>query len=171
MPFELINSSEIEVGDPVTAALLSKVKNSLDNLNTRTTAIESAARKVEVFEAVIYNATKFSPLNGLLFYQASFDFTLTNAVIGIWEAGVLTGFLEVDVKKNTSRNPAGFTTVFTAEPIIDFSTAVDYQDSAQGTFDNAAKNIVAGDWLRLDITQAPTNGPIPMFAVIIFGEV
>lgn len=172
MAFEVINTSEVDVGDPVTRSLLLKIKNSLDDLQSRTTAVEASGGRVDVFsDFVVYNSASFSSLNGLLLFRASADFTLTEARIAIFEAGTFSGFLEIDVKKSPDLDPSNFVTVFNTKPIIDYSTAVDWMESDPGDYDNAEKDIVAGEYLRLDITQVPTGNVLPMFMVIIYGEV
>lgn len=171
MPFQVINASEIEVGDPVTAQLLGKVKNSFDDHETRIGNVEAASGTVVVFDEVVYNASEFTTLTGLLIFRASFDFTLTEAKLAIFEKGSYTGFLEVDIQKGASLDPMDFATVFTAKPVINYSTISDYGEGVSGSYDVAEKDILAGEYLRLDITEVPVGGPVPTFVLIFYGEV
>jgi len=171
MAFIAINTNLLDVGDPIKKEILDLVKDNFDDHESRIVQVESVISKIDVFNDVVYNASVFSTALGIIFFQASNAFTLTEAKITIFEKGSLTGFLEVDIKKNTSLNPAGFASVMTTRPLIDYSTAASYDDSTNAVFDNSAKNILPGDWLRLDITQAPTGGVIPKFNIQVFGEV
>lgn len=158
------------VGDPITYIDWNvNISNAADH-ELRIGALELVSANIQVMNGAIHNASSFTTLTGFKFWQAPFAFTLTSAVVGIWEKGALTGTLEVDVKRNTSRNPAGFSTVFTTKPSILYSGAVDYQDSTNGVFDIVQKNLIAGTWLRFDLTQVPTSGTISKLSFVLFGE-
>lgn len=170
MPFQVINSSEIDVGDALKKELFDKVKNSLDDLNTRLGSVESGGSKIEVFRYTIMNAASSSTMTGLDYFIANSAFNLTNATVQIFEKGTLTGTLEIDVKKSTTNlNGPSFTTVFSTKPSVNLTTAADYAVSTNQVFNTATTAIAVGNILRLDITQLPT-GTIGKFIVSVFGE-
>jgi len=171
MAFTIINLSEIEVGDPVTASLMAKVKGNDDDHEARIVALEGNDKRVDVFNDQWFNPNVFSTLTGLEMWRASQDFTLTEGIAGIFLKGSLAGTFEIDIKKSPDRDPSNFVTVFTTKPSITFASASDYDDSVNGVYDNTAKNVTAGDYLRLDITQMPTGGALTKFYIHVYGEV
>lgn len=171
MAFEVINSAEIEVGDPVKAELFTKIKNSLDDHETRINAQESSANRVIIFDALILNAVSANTLTGLMAGNAPQQITLTECYVQIFEKGSLTGTLEIDIKRNTTPNNTGMTSVFTTKPKITYASAADYDKSSNQVFNGAQATITAGDHLRLDITQLPGSGTIGKFIVYLAGEV
>lgn len=171
MAYSAINASEIEVGDPVTASLLGKVRGNDVDHETRLVALEGITSRVQVFDEIILNAGSFSTLTGLIYWRSPLAFTLTEAKITIFTKGSLGGTLEVDVKKNTSPNPAGFSSVFTTKPSITYASVSDYDSSTNAVFDNTAKSVDAGDFLRMDITQTATGGIVSKFILHVYGEI
>jgi hypothetical protein len=171
MAFTVINANEVEVGDPVTASLGTKIKDNFDDHEARILAVEALQNKVIVFMDTFYNAAQFTDVDDLIRYNATFDFTLTEAKIYIFTKGSLTGTLELDVKKNSSLNPAGFSSVFTTKPSIDYSTISNYGSSTNQVLDATAKNISAGDWLKVDITEMPGGGIVGKYVFVVYGEI
>lgn len=171
MAFEVINASEIEVGDPVKAELFNKIKNSLDDHETRINSQEASANRVIIFDAIILNAASANSFTGIMGGNAPQQITLTECYVQIYEKGSLTGAIEIDVKRNTTPNDTGMVSVFTTKPKITYSGAVDYAKSSNQVFNGAQSTITAGDHLRLDITQLPASGTIGKFIVYLAGEV
>lgn len=169
MAFQVININEIEVGDPIKAELFNKIKNSLDDLDSRTTNVEAGVGKVIVFDYLVGNANTAATITGIVDFEAYSDFTLTYAAVQIYEKGSLTGNLEIDVKLSTTDLDDGsFNSVFSTLPSIDYSTASDYDKSTNAVF--STTTISTGDYLRLDITELPSNGAIGKFRVLVYGE-
>lgn len=171
MAFEVIDPNEIDVGDPLKKELFDKIKNSLDNHEDRIDELETGARKVDVFKFPILNGSAANSFTGITYYVADENFTLTSATITIFEKGVLTGSIEIDVRKSvTDLNGTSFTSVFTTRPKITMASASDYETSSNQVFDNAQISISEGDFIRLDITELPTNGVLGKFIVNVYGE-
>lgn len=171
MAFQVINSNEIDVGDPIRKELWDKVKNSLDDLDERTNELESGASKISVFKFPVLNAASANTFTGLAYYIADENFTLTSASITIFEKGSLTGALEIDVEISTTNlAAASFSSVFTTRPKITWSTATDYATSTNQVFDNTKIAVSVGDILRFDITEMPSSGVLGKFIVNVFGE-
>lgn len=171
MAFTTINSSSIEVGDALKKELFDLIKSNEDDLDTRVTALSVGAKKVELFKYVLLNGSSFSTATGLDYYQAIESFTITNAEIRIFEKGSLTGSIEIDVKKSTTNmDNASFTTIFTTKPKLILASVSDYDTSTNQVFNSGQISMTAGDILRLDITIAPTNGPLPKLQIIVYGE-
>lgn len=171
MAFEVINSAEIEVGDPIKAELFSKIKNSLDDHETRINSQETSANRVIIFDALLLNAVSANSFTGIMGGNAPQQITLTECYVQIYEKGSLTGAIEIDIKRNTTPNDTGMTSVFTTKPKITYSGASDYDKSTNQVFNGAQATITSGDHLRLDITELPGGGTIGKFYVYLAGEV
>jgi hypothetical protein len=170
MAFTSISSTSIEVGDALKKDLFDLIKGNEDDLNTRLTAVESSSKKIDVFKFLLLNGSSFSTVTGLAYFRAEDTFTITKAAIQIFEKNSLAGFLEIDILKSTTNlNSASFTSIFTTKPKITYSTAADYDISTNQVLNSAMINIVPGNYLRLDITIAPTGGVIPKILIDCFG--
>jgi hypothetical protein len=170
MAFTTINPSEIDVGDPLKKDLFDKIKNSLDDLNARQLATESGISRVDVFDGPVLIGAFAVTATGILHAVASRAFTLTECRIRIFEKnGISSGTLEVDVKKNTTFNDTGMSSVFTTRPSINFATAADYDFSTNQVFDGTKIDIDPDDVLRIDITSLPTG--LGKFYLQFYGEV
>jgi len=174
MAFVTINPAAIEVGDPVTADLLTKIKNNEDDHESRINSVEASNKKIEIFKYLILNGSSFSTATGLDYYRAEDTITVTKVAIQIFEKnGVVSGTLELDVKKSvTDLNSGSFTTIMTTKPSLDFSTAVDYQESTNQVINVASSTISPGQYFRLDITSTPSGsgGVAPKFLITVYGE-
>ena len=170
MAFVTIPSGDIDVGDPLKKDLFDKIKSNEDDLDSRVTSLEGGAGKVEVFNFPVVNASSASTLTGLSYWRASAAFTLIDAKVAIFEKGSLTGTLEMDIKKNTSLDAVGMTTVFTTKPSIAIAGASDYDESTNAVFDSGQISVAVGDYLRLDMTALPSP-VIGKFYVFLIGEV
>lgn len=157
-------------GDPVTSTLYNVVANDIIDHESRIALVEQVAARVSVFEDEVKNATMASSLTGIAFFRAPVDFILIEAKVSIFQHGVLTGTLEIDVHRQNSLNQTGSVSVFTTKPSLNFSTVVDYQESNNAVF-GAANEISEGQYLRLDITSMPTGGVLGHFYVTVYGEV
>lgn len=171
MAFTTIDPNSIEVGDALKKELFDLIKSNEDDLDSRVNALSVGAAKVEIFKYMLLNGSTFTTATGLDYYQAIEGFTITNAEIRIFEKGSLTGSIEIDVLKSvTNMDSPSFTTIFTTKPKIVLASAADYDTSTNQVFNGGQVTIAAGDILRLDITIAPTNGPLPKLQIIVYGE-
>lgn len=172
MAFTPINSTSIEVGDALKKELFDLVKTNLDDHETRINSVEATAKKIDVFKFLLLNGSSFSTATGIAYYRAEDDFTITKGAIQIFEKGILTGFVEIDIKKSTTdMDNASFTSIFTTKPKITYASAVDYQESTNQVLNSSMTSIVSGNYLRLDITITPTNtGVIPKLFITSYGE-
>ena len=161
---------DLDVGDPLRKEYFDKNKCNQDDINSRLGTVEAGAGKVFVFNFRVRNAIRADSLTCISLFKATFDFTLIDARLQAFEVGTLTGDLEIDVKKNTSPNPIGFTSVFTTRPLLDYDLISNYDESSNAVFDANQTDILDGDFLRLDVTSLPSNGVINSFYVTVIGE-
>lgn len=171
MAYSAITSTEVQVGKPVTSSLFTKVKDNFDDHESRILAVEAVTSQVVIFNFPILTAVTASTLTGVTYWRCPFDVTLTDCKVVAYEIGSLTGDLELDVKKNTSPDSTGMTSVFTTQPSLDYGTASDYDESSNAVFDASEQDVSAGEWLRLDITSLPSGGVVGKFNVYLVGEI
>lgn len=174
MAFTTIPDSLIQVGKSITRTLWKTyVKDNLDDHEDRINAVEGSANKIVIWDEVVRNAATLSnggTITGLDVYIAAANFTLIDAKVYIFEKGSLTGNLEIDFKKSSSSDFTSAVSVFTTKPKIDYSTASDYEESANTVFDNSTKDLAEGDYLRFDVTSMPGGGTLGKFGIILIGE-
>lgn len=171
MAFVTIPSNAIDVGDPITKDLWDKVKNNLDDLDTRTQATEASQNTILIFDNLVLNAQSSSTATGLAYYRVPFDINVTEALVQIFEKGSLTGELEIDFKRNSTPDNTGMTSIFTTKPKITYASAADYDDSTNQVIDQTQATIPEGHYIRFDVTEFPTGGVIGKFQILLKAEV
>lgn len=170
MAFTAISAAAVAVGKAITYSLMDLIRTNLDDLDSRMTVVEGVSNKIVVFDELIVNASSFSTLTGFAMYRVQAAFNLTDAKVYIFTKGSLTGTLEIDVQKASSSDFTSSVSVFTTQPSIVYSGASDYDESSNAVFDGTNKVLVAGDYLRLDITSMPTGGTLGKLGVYLIGE-
>jgi hypothetical protein len=169
--FSSISSLAIQVGSAIKKELWDKVKNNFDDHESRLNSVETVQKKIPVMKFDFRNATSLSTATGVYYWESDDDFTITDAFLRIYEGGSLTGTLQIDIKKSTTDlNGTSFFTIFTTRPSINLATDPDYSASTNQVFDPGQINVAKGDFLRLDITQFPTNGVLGKFLLTVYGE-
>jgi hypothetical protein len=170
MAYTPIPESSIQVGKALKKELFQAVRDSLIDHESRINSLALGAAPIEVFNFPILNASSAGSLTGLTYYRALSGFSVTTVQVEIFDKGIVTsGTLSIDVKKGTSLDGATFESILTSQPAIDFSTAADY-DIATGVLDVTKQSVLAGEVLRLDITNLPAI-PLGKFRVLVFGQI
>ena len=146
MSFVVINSSEIEAGDPVTQELFAKVKDSFDNHETRIQTVEAATLSAFPIKFEVISAYASPATTGIIYERIFHNITLTSGKIFVVDAGV-SGTTEIDIKYK--RGVGAFTSIFSVVPSVAFGLGDNYL-STNGVLSTA--EILSGDILRLDIT-------------------
>jgi hypothetical protein len=169
--FQNISSTLYQVGKAIRKELFTKIIGNIDDINSRTTLLESGANKVVVFDSTVKVRNNAQSLTGLNIWRAPATFTLLDARLVIFEKGTATGILEMDVKKSVDLDPLNFQSVFQVQPSIDFDDlgTQDFDQSNNTVFDINQSIVNAGEYLRLDITALPV--PIGKFQVYLIGEI
>lgn len=174
MAFTTLPDSIIQVGKSLTRTLFKTyIKDNLDDLDSRLTSVEGSAGKIVVIDDLVIGANNLSnasTITGLIIYRVPAAFSLIDAKISIFTKGSLTGTLQMDIKKSTSLDFSGASTVFTTLPSIAYSGASDYDESTNAVFDNTAKDVIEGNYLRFDITSLPSGDSFNKFHVYLIGE-
>ena len=167
MAYVPIDPDTIKVGDPITKELWDRIKNNFDDIDTRlNTAISGSGKIALMNEDILVGSNGITTTT--LTYEVIQDCIITEGAIQLFSKnGVSSGSLTIDVKKNSSTNPAGFNSVFSVQPTLNMASATDYQRSA-GVIDPAAQSLAIGTILKLDIISLPVG--IPRFRVNLIGE-
>jgi hypothetical protein len=169
MTFTTIPSGWLDVGDPTKKELFDYIKANEDDLNTRTTVIEAFGAGLDVFNFDLRNATNFTTLSNMFRKYISKPQTLNDCFIQIYAAGSLTGTVEIDILKSSTLNGT-YTSVFTTKPSIDVGVVADYGKSTNQVFSVSQVALIAGDYLKLNITSMPTGGVLSQLKIILTSE-
>lgn len=122
---------------------------------------------VEVFNHVVSIGSSAPTLTGLSYFMAPTPFNITSVRLLVYSKGaIVSGFLEIDIKKNTTPDSVGMTSILTTKPIINFSTDPDYTLNSGVIATPAVSN---NNFLRLDVTSIPT-GWVGQFQVLVYGS-
>lgn len=170
MAFSSIPSLLIDIGKATKKEIFDLIKGNFDDHESRLNTVEGAASKITPWNDVVLNASSASSITHLDDWRVPFNFDLISAHVAIYDKGVLTGILEMDIKKHTSNDFSLASTIFTTKPSIDFSTASSFSESTNGVLDAGQSALTVGEYLFLSFTQLPTNGVIGNFRVFLIGE-
>lgn len=174
MAFSSLASSLYNVGKPVVQSIFSTLKGNQDDLNSRLLTVEGAINKIDCFNGILVNvASGVSTISGAFgIYEAQSAFTLTDAVVGIFDVSgpSWSGTLRIDVQKSSSLDFSSSVSVFTTKPSISFSSPTNYTQSSNAAFSLVNKDVGAGDFLRVDIDALPSGGVLGLIQVKVTGE-
>ena len=123
--------------------------------------------KIEIFNITFTITKSTTSAIGVAHFKAPANLVISSCSLQLFNRG--SGYsspaiLEIDVKKNSTPEDTGMTSIFSIKPAMDFEDYVDY-DSVSGTLSTV--NVNSGDYLRLDITSIP-SGFIGSFQVIMY---
>jgi hypothetical protein len=94
-------------------------------------------------------------LTGLAYFRAPSNLNISVVVLQVFEKnGVVSGNLEMDLKRNTTPADAGMTSMFSVRPTLNFGVIADYATSS-GTL--STTSIPSGNFVRLDLTSIPSG--------------
>lgn len=169
MAYNAFTNSEIQVGKAIKKELWQKVKDNFDDHETRLAQAIAGGSKIEIFNIDFLTGSFGNTITGVLYHEALQDMSVIEGAIQIFDKnGIVSGILSIDVKKNSTPDNTGMTSIFTTAPSINFATANDY-DRSTGTLNTSTQNVLKGEILRLDITSLPVG--LGKFRIILIGEV
>lgn len=157
MAFSSIDLNTIKVGDPITRDLWVQLKDSLDDLDSRTTDIETATGSVPIFNQDV-SFVGFDISNPIIFYYRARQNFSINDFRGnlIGKQGITSGSLVFEFEKSNDTNNSNFSTILTSTLSFNFATDGDYAEKI-ATIDSGSNFITAGQILRVRVTNVPTN--------------
>ena len=154
------------VGDPITADDWALIKSNFDDHETRIAAGDVPV--VTVFNGKVFLNTLDPDLTGKDYFTVIQNITITSCYIQIFTKGTSTGALEIDLLKAPSLG-GSYTSIFTTKPSLTMASASNYDKSTNQVFDTNAA-CVAGEVIRLDLTQVPATSVLTQFLIICYGE-
>jgi hypothetical protein len=146
MAFTTIPASWVTSGQPCKEELFQRIKSNEDDLDTRTTALESSLVNESpiTFQVIGKCYDSPTPINFATdVIRVPFNIRLTSSVLYTASTAV-GGTLTIDVKYK--RGAAAWTTIFSSQPS---TTALSAFVIDTGTF--SVTDLDSGDFLRLDI--------------------
>jgi hypothetical protein len=157
MAFVAIDSSIIEVGDPITKEIMDLIKFNLDDLDARVTAVSVSGGSVYVlngdYSLIGYSSTQ----QDIFYYKAKQDFSVNEFSVQLFtKQGVVTGNLVLDLQKASNTNDANFSSILTTSLSFDFAVDADYS-SKSASIDAGLNDITSGQVLRIKVTGVPTG--------------
>ena len=125
------------------------------------------AAAYELFNATIQNATGATSLTGVAYFKVPANMSVTLVTLSLYtKGGISTGSLTMDLKKNSTPDNVGMTSIFDTLPTLNLATAADYATNA-GVLNATNKALTAGQWVRLDLTSIPAG--LSSFYVSVYG--
>jgi hypothetical protein len=123
--------------------------------DTITIAASAGTGTTEIFNTTVVIGAAAATITGVLHFKAPSNLTISSIVVQLYEKGsTSSGTLSVDIKKNTTPNNVGMTSIFSVQPSFNFAVVSDYATSS-GTI--STSSVTSGDYLRLDITSIPSG--------------
>lgn len=155
----------VSVGDSLKKELFDLYKANFDNHELRLLAQEAGGGKLSIINSDIHIGSS-GLLTGIYHYEVIQACIITECAFQLFEK-VASGTLTVDIKKNTTTNPAGFNSIMTTAPTIAMASASNYQ-RVSGVINTGLNSLSAGDIIRVDVTSLPIG--MSKFRVIVKAE-
>jgi hypothetical protein len=153
MAFITIPPSWLDVGDPTKKELFDRIKDDLDDLDSRVGGTEAALSNETPIQFEIqggYWRRSVPITNAATIIRIPFNITLTSAILFLEDDGT-AGTLDVDI--TYKRGAGAWTTIFSVRPSIAFGGGA--MSTTSGTL--SVTNLDAADLLKLDIITAMTD--------------
>lgn len=155
MAFDNLNTDEIQPGKPTKTELFRKTKDSLEDLDGRTTTVENAVSSFLELDFELYgDYSAFGTIDKAVVKRINFGIKIVAARLLILIAGT-GGTTEIDLLYK--RGAGAWTSLVTTRPSVGFGDG-DYAISTNGVLDAGEVNLSAGDLLAMDLTGSQTGG-------------
>lgn len=158
MAFVAIDSTTIEVGDALKKELFDSIKLNFDDHESRLQILAGGSGKINLMNNDIQiGSTATYLMTGVLYVEVIQQCIITGGSVQIFaKTPATSGSLTIDVKKNSTTNPTGFTSVFTTKPTLNFGSVSDYSKNS-GIVNASSQALAVGDIIRLDIIDLPVG--------------
>lgn len=152
MAYVAISTTQIETGDPVTNALMEKIRANFVDHETRVSDLEAALQQYPAMQFKVRGASSlYVPVTGVEHIRLFNNITLVGGRVFVFVAGS-AGTVEIDVQYK--RGGAAFASIFSTKPSVAFG-AGDYALSSNGVLSVTELDIA--DILRLDVVTSQTD--------------
>lgn len=157
------NPVEKIVGDPIVKEIFDVYDANFVDIDARLTSLSGGSGVVSFFNDDIIPVNP----NEKVYVEVLQDCIITEVAIQLYEkAPATTGSLSIDIKKNTSTNPSGFTSIMSIPPSLNIALASNYQRTT-GVINVASQSLTAGNILRFEISSLPFG--LQKFRLIVKG--
>ena len=176
MAFTVIPTEWLEVGKAIKKRLFTRIKDNLDDHETRIDGLESGANKVEIFNFEVMgfiNDYAASELIQIGTYRAANDTTITEVKLILMNgssspASTADGALSIDLQKS-SDNGATWNTILSGQPVIEDGVSASGSESGLVTFILGGEDILVDDIIRVNVTsKKDTQGS---FLITVYGDI
>lgn len=169
MTFISIDPATIQVGKAIKKELFDLIKGNFDDHETRLQGLSGTSGLAPLINETVYVGSNATPLlTGIYYLEIIQQCVATSLAIQIFEkAPASIGQLKIDVRKNTSTNPAGFVSIMTTQPLIDMTTDSDFVRKT-GIIDTSKQLLSVGTIVRIDITSLPVG--LQKFRIVLTGD-
>lgn len=177
MAYVTIPPSWITVGEAIKKRLLTRVKDDLDDHETRINALEGGNTKIDIFNFGVsgyFTHYSTAELKGIGFYQAPSSVIITQAKITLISHSLSpavsssAGILEIDLERSVD---GGLTwaSILSVRPSIGAGVSADGSSSSLVSFITGGETLAAGDRLRVNVTSLKTTQG--SFSVSVYGDI
>jgi hypothetical protein len=157
MAFVTIDPNKIKIGDPITKDLWDLLKNNLDDLDTRVTALSSASIIISALNGDV-SFVGYSALRPVIFnYKVIQNFSVNDFRVQLFsKQSIVSGSLTLRLEKSINTNDANFATILTTDLVFDFAIDADYAEKT-GAINSLLNSVVIGDVLRIKVISLPVG--------------
>lgn len=176
MAFTTIPSTWIEVGKAIKKRLFTRIKDNLDDHETRINGLEAGANKVELFNFEVmgyinnYTAAELTQIGT---FRAPSDTTITEAKLILMNGSSspfssTAGVLSIDLQKSTDGGVT-WNTIMASQPQIPDGVNATGTESGIFNFVVGGEDILQDEIIRVNVTsKKDTQGS---FLITVYGEV
>lgn len=154
MAFTTIPSSWLVVGEAIKQRLFTRIKDDLDDHETRINTLEAQTAKTAIFDDVFVVSSLPTVNDIILHYTVLYPMTISDFKLKNFVAAG-TGSITIDLLKGTSLNSGSATSMLTTTATINVASG-NYQTNS-AVLDATKVDLVAGDVLFIKILAFPTN--------------
>lgn len=157
MAFSTIDPNKIKVGDPITADLLSQIKESFDDHELRINSLATSGGTVFIFNGDISFLNYSLSHSDIFYYTARQDFSVNDFRVRLFtKQGITSGTLSLTLEKSNDPNDINFASILTSDISYDFATDADYLEKI-GLLNASLNDITTGQILRVKVTNVPSG--------------
>lgn len=176
MAFTVIPSSWLNVGEAIKKRLFTRIKDDLDDHETRLNAVEAGINRIDIFNfevtGYIFNYPA-AELVGVGTYKAPQNIIITEVKVIILNSASSpyssssAGSLKIDLERSTN-NGATWATVLSSQPTIGDGSYAAGAESAMVSFITNGEILLADQLLRVNVTSKKDSQG--SFQIITYGD-
>ena len=148
----------VTVGDAIKKERFDLYDANFADHEARLLSLASGSGTIELFnDEILIGSTATTFLSSIKDIEIMQACSVVEVALRIYtKSPATTGSITIDLKKNTTTNPTGFTSVLTTLPTLNIAACSDYQRTV-GVINTSAQACAVGDILRLSISSLPVG--------------